>query len=174
MSLTTRGTSSSSAPGGYRTCSLRDRPTLTCIAQAIGGIDSPKDPKKARASFDLLSEHLASRPGVVEVVVRSNVIMGKLSFRAVLTRRLRLVPTSPQTSPRSSPRLERESTRKSPAPDAKEKRVSARKSGMPDTGMLGTISSLLGSGKRTQLDRRSFLDAHNCTQRRDQSETSLR
>lgn len=133
--------------------SLRGSAALTRDEQAIGGLDSPKDPKKARVTFDLLSEHLATRPGLVEVVVRSNVIVGKLSYRATLTRRLRLVSTSPQISPRQSPRLpeQRESTRKSPAPDAKDKRVSARKSGIPESGMLNTISSLLGSGKRTQM-----------------------
>src|SRR4051812_2309906 len=75
-------------------CQCSILPGLT--SQAIGGLDSAKDPTKARVQFDLLSQHLAARPGSLEVAVRSKVSVGKLEYRATLGRRLRLVPnTSP-------------------------------------------------------------------------------
>lgn len=107
--------------------------------QAIGGLDSARDPTKARVSFDLLSQHVASRPGTLEIVVKSGVNIGKLAYRSTLARRLRLLGAPEwQPSPRSSPRLE--STRKTPSIESKEKRASVRKSG---DALIDTISSIL-------------------------------
>lgn len=95
-----------------------------------------------------MSQHLATRPGTLEVVVRSKVSVGKLSYRVTLGRRLRLV-VSPAPSPRTSP-APRESTRKPATADAKEKRVSDQKE--KRSSVRQAVASYLGGkGAATAL-----------------------